>query len=171
MVEAFIGLGSNLGDGQANLLAAWQRLGQEPGVMLTALSHPYRTAPVGMVTSHWFTNAVGSIRTELSADKLLGVLLAIEIELGRNRAQGRDRTVDLDLLLYDAMVSDEPYCTLPHPELARRLFVLAPLAELAPALVHPQLGRTVRELCDAAERSGQLVERHEWRDREALCLR
>jgi 2-amino-4-hydroxy-6-hydroxymethyldihydropteridine diphosphokinase len=163
MVEAFIGLGSNLGDGQANLRAAWQRLGAVPGVTLTALSHPYRTAPVGIETSHWFTNAVGSLRTELTPDKLLGVLLAIELELGRDREHGRDRTVDLDLLLYGNAVVALPGCVVPHPELAKRLFVLAPLAELAPQLLHPQLGRTVRELCHEVEQAGQLVERNEWR--------
>lgn len=163
MVEAFIGLGSNLGDGQTNLRAAWQRLGAVPGVTLTALSHPYRTAPVGIETTHWFTNAVGSLRTGLAPDKLLGVLLAIELELGRNREQGRDRTVDLDLLLYGNAVVALPGCVVPHPELAKRLFVLAPLAELAPQLRHPQLGRTMRELCDEVEQAGQLVERNEWR--------
>jgi len=163
MTEAFIGLGSNLGDGQANLLAAWQRLGRVPGVTLGSFSRPYRTAPLEIESCHWFTNAVGSIATTLPPDKLLGELLAIELELGRDRAQGRDRTVDLDLLFYGSAVVALPGCVVPHPELARRLFVLAPLAELAPALVHPQLERTVRELCREVEHSGQVVERNEWR--------
>lgn len=163
MVEAFIGLGSNLGDGQATLREAWRQLGTVPGVVLGALSSPYRTAPVGIETSHWFTNAVGSLRTELLPDKLLGALLAIEIKLGRDRAQGRDRTVDLDLLLYGAASVDLPGCVVPHPEMARRLFVLAPLSELAPQLVHPQLGRTVRDLCREVEQAGQVVERDQWR--------
>jgi 2-amino-4-hydroxy-6-hydroxymethyldihydropteridine diphosphokinase len=170
MAEAFVGLGSNLGDGQANLLAAWQRLGREPGVALGALSRPYRTAPVGMESAQWFTNAVGRVATELAPDKLLGVLLGIEIELGRDRAAGRDRTVDLDLLLYDAVESAEPSCTLPHPELGNRLFVLAPLNELAPDLVVPRLERTVRELCRTAEEAGQLVERNEWQSGGDPCI-
>ncbi|MEW6594476.1 MAG: 2-amino-4-hydroxy-6-hydroxymethyldihydropteridine diphosphokinase [Thermodesulfobacteriota bacterium] len=170
MTEAFIGLGSNLGDGQANLLAAWQRLGEVPGVTLGSLSRPYRTAPVGMETTHWFTNAVGGIHTELPPDKLLGVLLAIELELGRDRAQGRDRTVDLDLLLYGREAIALPGCVVPHPELARRLFVLAPLAELAPDMVPPQLGRTIRELCREVEQSGQVVERDAWRIEGYRCI-
>jgi 2-amino-4-hydroxy-6-hydroxymethyldihydropteridine diphosphokinase len=170
MAEAFIGLGSNLGNGQANLLAAWQRLGREPGVALGALSRPYRTAPVGMASAQWFTNAVGRVATELAPDKLLGVLLAIEIELGRDRAAGRDRTVDLDLLLYGATVREDSYCTLPHPELGNRLFVLAPLSELAPDLTVPGFGRTVRELCRAAQEAGQLVERNEWQSGGDPCI-
>lgn len=161
-MEAFIGLGSNLGNGQRNLLAAWQRLGREPGVRPGRLSRPYRTAPVGIATERWFTNAVGGIHTELPPDKLLGALLAIEIELGRDRAQGRDRIIDLDLLVYGDLISHDPCCTVPHPELAKRLFVLAPLMELAPDLVHPQLGRTARSLCQEAEQAGQRVEQDEW---------
>ena len=162
MTAAFVGLGSNLGDGQANLLRAWQRLGREKEITLGRLSHPYRTAPVGIESSHWFTNAVGAIRTALAPDKLLGVLLAIEIELGRNREQGRDRTIDLDLLLYGDEISDEPFCTLPHPELDKRLFVLAPLMELAPELIHPRLGRTVAVLYQEVLPTGQRIERQAW---------
>ena len=163
--QCFIGMGSNLGDGQANLLAAWQRLGQVPGISLIRLSSPYRTEPVGLDTEHWFTNAVGEITTTLSPAALLAAMLAIEADLGRDRTLTRDRPVDLDLLYYGDLMIDSQVLTVPHPQIANRLFVLAPLAELAPEHVHPILGRTSLELCDEL-RAQAGVERQAWRDRE-----
>lgn len=163
--QAFIGLGSNLGDGQANLLAAWQRLGQVAGISLIRLSSPYRTAPVGLATEHWFTNAVGEIGTDLSPTELLAAMFAIETGLGRDRTLTRDRPVDLDLLYYGDVMIDSPTLTVPHPQIAERLFVLAPLAEVAPEQVHPRLGRTSLELCqELRDQAG--VERQAWRGGE-----
>lgn len=144
MTEAFVGLGSNLGDGQRNLLAAWTRLGETAGVTLAELSSPYRTEPVGMDSPHWFTNAVGRLRTGLAPQELLAIMLKIETDMGRVRdraaTQPVDRPVDLDLLYYGDLVSDDPGLILPHPEIENRLFVLAPLVELAPEFRHPVLG-------------------------------
>lgn len=163
--QGFIGLGSNLGDGQANLLLAWQRLGEVAGISLIRLSSPYRTAPVGMDTEHWFTNAVGEITTTLPPNELLAAMLAIEAELGRDRTLSRDRPVDLDLLYYGDLMINSQALTVPHPRIAERLFVLAPLTELAPEHVHPLLGRTSLALCrDVRDQAG--VERQQWRDRE-----
>jgi len=163
--QAFIGLGSNLGDGQANLIGAWQRLGQVTGITLASLSSPYRTAPVGLDTEHWFTNAVGEILTSLSPVELLATMLAIEADLGRDRTLTRDRPVDLDLLYYGDLMIQSRTLIVPHPRLANRLFVLAPLAELAPEHVHPILGRTSLDLC--GELQGQTgVERQELRSME-----
>ncbi|MFA7348283.1 MAG: 2-amino-4-hydroxy-6-hydroxymethyldihydropteridine diphosphokinase [Desulfurivibrionaceae bacterium] len=161
--QAFIGLGSNLGDTQGNLLLAWQRLGQVAGIRLLRLSSPYRTEPVGMDTDHWFTNAVGEITTTLSPTELLAAMLAIEAEMGRDRTLTQDRPVDLDLLYYGDLMIQSLALTVPHPRIASRLFVLAPLAELAPEHVHPRLGRTSLELCRAlGAQTG--VERQEWRE-------
>lgn len=160
--QAFIGLGSNLGDGQGNLLAAWQRLGEVTGITLNRLSSPYRTAPVGMDTEHWFTNAVGEISTSLSPTELLAAMLAIETEMGRDRTLTQDRPVDLDLLYYGDLMLQSHTLTVPHPRIAHRLFVLAPLAEIAPAHVHPVLGQTSLNLCSALR--GQTVERQEWQE-------
>jgi len=164
--QAFIGLGSNLGDGQANLIAAWQQLGQMAGITLNRLSSPYRTAPVGMDTEHWFTNAVGEICTSLPPLELLTAMLAIEAALGRDRALTKDRPVDLDLLYYGDLMIQSQVLIVPHPQIAHRLFVLAPLAEIAPEYVHPILGRTSLNLC--GELRDQTVERQEWRGRGAF---
>ena len=163
--QAFIGLGSNLGDTQANLMAGWHRLGEVTGISLIRLSSPYRTEPVGMDTAHWFTNAVGEISTALSPTELLAAMLAIEADLGRDRTLTRDRPIDLDLLYYGDLMIHSQTLIVPHPHLANRLFVLAPLAELAPEHVHPVLGRTSLELCGALQAQAR-VERQEWRVRE-----
>ncbi len=163
--QAFIGMGSNLGDGQGNLIAAWQRLGEVAGIIPNRLSSPYRTEPVGLDTDHWFTNAVGEIFTTLSPMELLAAMLAIEADLGRDRTLTQDRPVDLDLLYYGNLMIHSQTLIVPHPHLANRLFVLAPLAELAPEHVHPVLGRTSLELCGALQAQAR-VERQEWRVRE-----
>lgn len=163
--QAFVGLGSNLGNGQGNLLAAWQRLGKVAGISLHRLSSPYRTEPVGMETDHWFTNAVGEITTSLSPAELLAVMLAIETDLGRDRSLTKDRPVDLDLLYYGDLMLNSQVLTLPHPRIANRLFVLAPLAELVPEHLHPVLGRTSGELCRELHTSAR-VERQEWQGTE-----
>ena len=160
--QAFIGLGSNLGDTQANLMAGWHRLGEVTGISLIRLSSPYRTEPVGMDTEHWFTNAVGEISTALSPTELLAAMLAIEADLGRDRTLTRDRPIDLDLLYYGDLMIHSQALTIPHPHIADRLFVLAPLAELAPEHVHPGLGRTNVELCRKLKTQAG-VERQKWR--------
>ncbi|MDG4475653.1 2-amino-4-hydroxy-6-hydroxymethyldihydropteridine diphosphokinase [Thiovibrio frasassiensis] len=163
--QAFIGLGSNLGDGQKNLLEAWQQLGTVPGITLNRLSSPYRTEPVGMETEHWFTNATGEISTTLSPTELLTAMLAIEKTLGRDRTLTKDRPVDLDLLYYGDLMIDSQTLTVPHPQIANRLFVLAPLAELAPEQVHPLLGRTSLQMYRELKiQTG--VERQEWLGKE-----
>lgn len=138
MALVFIGLGSNLGNGQVNIKQAWHLLGQETDNLLLALSSPYLTEPVGMAAdSPWFTNAVGALESKLSPNALLTTILSIEKQLGRDREQGMDRPVDIDILYYDDLVMNDPTLIIPHPEIAKRLFVLAPLAEIAPDHLHP----------------------------------
>lgn len=103
-----------------------------------------------MVSANWFVNAAGMVRTSLAPMELLGLLLVLEEGFGRQRNREerghRDRTLDLDLLLYGNQVLAGPQLELPHPELHRRLFVLMPLCEIAPELRHPVLGQSTRQL-------------------------
>jgi 2-amino-4-hydroxy-6-hydroxymethyldihydropteridine diphosphokinase len=160
MALVFIGLGSNLGDGRANLREAWQRLGRLSRLTTLTLSRPYRSAPVGMESQQWFTNAVGVCETKLSPSELLAGLLATETTMGRDRTQGQDRVIDLDLLYYDDLVEQGTQLHLPHPEIANRLFVLAPLTELSPDHKHPVTGLTSREMLQRV--AGQSVEQIFW---------
>uniref|UniRef100_UPI004056095B 2-amino-4-hydroxy-6- hydroxymethyldihydropteridine diphosphokinase n=1 Tax=Candidatus Electronema sp. TaxID=2698783 RepID=UPI004056095B len=147
---ACIGLGSNLGQSRQLLLEAWQVLGAQPGIIPQALSAPCRTKPVGMDSPHWFINAAGLLRTSLAPEALLDVLLAVEKQFGRVRRLDmpgyQDRTLDLDLLLFDEQVVRTERLILPHPALHERLFALAPLAEIAPQLRHPLLQKSIVEL-------------------------
>lgn len=162
-VRAFVGLGANLGAGRETLQAAWRRLGSEPGVECVRLSRPWRSEPVGVATTAWFTNAVGELLVTLGPEELLARLLRIEAELGRDRArQGEDRPIDLDLLLYGEIVSELPHCRLPHPAISQRRFVLEPLRELAPELVEPRSGLTIKALAESAAASGQELEPLTW---------
>jgi 2-amino-4-hydroxy-6-hydroxymethyldihydropteridine diphosphokinase len=147
MPIAYIALGSNLGDREAILAAATDRLSCLGRVV--ARSSVYETEPVGYRDQPAFLNAALALETELEPLPLLHALLSIERELGRDRSSGLPkgpRTLDLDLLLLgDAIVAGEEL-TLPHPALAKRRFVLTPLAQIAPHLRHPQLKQTMTDL-------------------------
>lgn len=142
MTQAFIGLGSNLGDRQAMLRRATALLDGAAGVRVVRVSAFRETDPVGLTRQPRFVNAAAEIETTLSARALLDVLLGVERALGRERTGPRfgPRTIDLDLLLYDDAVVDEPGLTVPHPRLHERRFALEPLAELDPDLEVPGRG-------------------------------
>lgn len=145
MATAYIGLGANLGNRMAMLQVAIQRL-QTLG-RIERVSSLYETEPVGYLEQPPFLNAVVALDTALAPAELLDALLGIERDLGRMRTfPNAPRTLDLDLLMVDNVNLDTPEVTLPHPRLHERAFVLVPLAEIAPELVHSGAGKTMSEL-------------------------
>ena len=139
--RVFVGLGANLGDARAALAAALDALDSHPAIERVATSSLYRTAPVD-ATGPDYLNAVVELRTTLEPLGLLKVLQAIEADRGRQRPfPNAPRKLDLDLLLFGQREFDDPALTLPHPRLHQRAFVLEPLAQIAPDLMHPRLGR------------------------------
>lgn len=149
MAIAYIGLGSNIEDRIGYLKEAIRRIGNLPDTEVESASSAYDTEPMGRTDQPRFLNAVVRVRTWLPPERLLEGLLRIERELGRERKERwGPRTVDLDLLLYDDRVISKPGLQVPHPRLHERAFVLVPLAELDPELVHPVLGRTLKELSE-----------------------
>jgi 2-amino-4-hydroxy-6-hydroxymethyldihydropteridine diphosphokinase len=144
-VTAYIALGSNLGDRRENLDRALQLLRERPGVSVTRVSSYHETEPVGGPPGQGlYLNAAAEVQTDLAPEELLQALLKVEADMGRVRQERwGPRTIDLDLLFYGDRVEHTDRLTLPHPRLHERAFVLEPLAEIAPAVVHPWLGRTV----------------------------
>lgn len=138
---AFIGLGSNLDDPGQTVRRAIAALAELTQTRLAVASSLYRSAPVGHAEQPDFVNAVVQLSTGLTPQALLAALLEIEQHFGRERSfRNAPRTLDLDLLLYDAQCMDQPGLSLPHPRMHLRAFVLAPLVEIAPACVIPGLG-------------------------------
>jgi 2-amino-4-hydroxy-6-hydroxymethyldihydropteridine diphosphokinase len=147
MTRAYVGLGANLGPREVTLLRAVDLLASADGVEVVSVSRLRDTEPVGVVGQPQFLNGAVALDTSLSARDLLALLLAVERELGRVRAERwGPRTVDLDLLVYGDEVVDEPGLRVPHPRLRERRFALEPLAELDPDLVIPGLGRVADAL-------------------------
>ena len=144
--QAYIAIGSNLGDRHAYLEAGLKEVAALPNTHLTEVSQAYETPPVGPVEQPDFLNAVFAIETSLAPEPLLAALLSAEKKHQRQRRiHWGPRTLDLDLLLYGERIVESADLTLPHPHMHERSFVLVPLCEIAPRLSHPVTGRPFTE--------------------------
>lgn len=158
MAKVYVGLGTNLGDKEQNLRDAVQKIEEQIGKVVS-LSAFYVTAPWGFVSENSFLNAAACVETELPPLDVLRETQLIERELGRTKKSVNgvysDRLIDIDLLLYEDLVlsvtsPSGAELNLPHPLMTERDFVMKPLAEIAPDLVHPVLGKTMRELISSS---------------------
>jgi 2-amino-4-hydroxy-6-hydroxymethyldihydropteridine diphosphokinase len=137
LYEAYVALGSNLGDREQSLRQAIEQLSVRPGIQVERVSNIYETDPVGYTDQPAFLNMAAAVRTSLTPDDLLSVLLDVEQQLGRIRdIRWGPRTVDLDLLLYEDLKMDTERLTLPHPRMMERAFVLVPLCDVL-TMMHP----------------------------------
>jgi 2-amino-4-hydroxy-6-hydroxymethyldihydropteridine diphosphokinase len=154
-VIAYIGLGANLGDPEQQLREALKHLDAAEEVEVTRVSTFYRNPPLGPANQPWYVNAVARLRTRLGPEELLRLLQQVETAMGRVRGpRWGPRRIDLDLLLYNGEVIFSPNLVVPHPEMHRRVFVLAPLAEIAPRAWHPVLHKSAGELLSDLDPAG-----------------
>ena len=153
----YLGLGANLGDRRGNLSAALR--GIEPAVRVNAVSSLYETAPVGPQDQPAYYNAACRGATSMTPRALLDHVKAVERELGRSEGpRWGPREIDIDILLFGEEVVEEEGLTVPHPELANRAFVLAPLAEIAAVLLHPLLGKSIGDLAAVVDQTDVRME-------------
>ena len=158
--RAFIGAGANLGEPVRQIRQALDELEKSPGVRLLGASSLYRTQPVGLVPQPPFINAVFSLECGMSPPELLALLLGVEQRMGRVRGERwGPRLIDLDLLFYGEMIISEQGLEVPHPRLHERRFVLTPLAEIAPDILHPVLKKSASDLLAALPAEGPWVEK------------
>ncbi len=164
MSRVWIGLGSNLGDRLANLLEGLERLDGSDGVGVHRVSTIIETVPVGVRNHRAYLNAAAELEVELGVEEMVERCLEIERGLGRERVEDgagpEPRSLDLDVLLFEDRVVDRPGVQVPHPRMQDRAFVLVPMVELCPELMHPVLGRTMQELLEhEIERFGPVERR------------
>jgi len=151
----YLSLGSNVGDREAHLRDAQDRLNAVGRV--TAVSSLYETEPVEVTQQPWFLNGVIALETSLTPQQLMSAILKIEEAMGRRRVQKKGpRTIDIDILLFGETILDSEEVVIPHPAMHERRFVLEPLAEIAPEARHPLLKKTILELRNALP-AGQTV--------------
>lgn len=152
MAKVYLGLGTNLGDKKNNLRTAIQYIEERIGKVVS-LSAFYETAPWGFVSDNPFLNAAVCVETKLTPLELLKETQAIERQLGRkSKSNGNyaDRIIDMDILLYDELVLETDELIIPHPLMTQRSFVMIPLTEIAPELIHPVYKKKIKDLFEIA---------------------
>ena len=154
---AYIAVGSNIGDKKRNCLDGLGRLAGSGQVDILSMSGFYKTEPVDYVDQDWFVNAVAKIATRLDPFDLLKAMTAVETALGRRRGAVRfgPRVIDLDIIFYDSLVIDSLSLVVPHPRMHKRRFVLVPICDIDPELLHPVLNVTMKRLSEGLDTSGQ----------------
>lgn len=156
--RVFLGLGSNLGERGKNLASALAELKRLSGTTVVWASSVYESEPYGRKDQPHFLNAAVELETTLAPAELLARLKELERRLGRtDQERWAPRIIDLDILVYDGLVVEDENVTVPHPELTKRRFVLVPLREIAPDLVHPISGLTIAELAATCQDTGRIV--------------
>jgi 2-amino-4-hydroxy-6-hydroxymethyldihydropteridine diphosphokinase len=145
--QVYIGVGSNVGNKKENFLEALSRVAKLPDTRIVKESSLYESEPIGDA-KEWYVNGAIEIETKFKPDMLLKKFKNIERAMGRKKVKKRwgSRIVDLDILLYDAAIVKKKNLRIPHPEMSSRKFVLLPLSEIAPQVIHPELGVTISEL-------------------------
>ena len=164
MALVHLGLGTNLGDRRVNLAAALAGLGRLPGTRVAKTAGVYQTPPMGGPPGQGeYLNSACLVETELTPRELLAAIHRLEREIGRRRDAEAERwgprVIDIDILLWEDLVLDEPDLIIPHPRLAERAFALLPLAELAAERIHPGNGCQVRELLERIGTSHEGIQR------------
>jgi 2-amino-4-hydroxy-6-hydroxymethyldihydropteridine diphosphokinase len=151
----YLGFGSNIGDKEANCRHALEGIAASRSNTIQSISSLYKTEPVGYRNQDWFINCVAAVKTTLAPYPLVHFLQAIEKQMGRAETfKMGPRLIDLDILLYGSLNITEKDLIIPHPRLHERGFVLAPLVEIAPDVVHPSLHKTIKELFEAVGTDG-----------------
>lgn len=152
MTKVYLGLGTNLGNREKNLQSAVGMIQERIGKVIS-LSSFYETAPWGFVSDNTFLNAAACVETDLSPEEVLATTQQIEREMGRQKksADGvyTDRPIDIDILLFGDLIFQSPQLTVPHPLMTERGFVMRPLAEIAPNVIHPVFRKPLKELVPA----------------------
>lgn len=144
----YLGLGTNIGNKRKNLITAASLLAERAGDILT-LSRFYESEPWGFKSENMFLNAALKLQTDFAPLTLLSAIQQIEIEMGRtekSKGEYHDRIIDIDILLYERLIMQNPNLIIPHPLMTERKFVMEPLAEIAPTFMHPILNLTIAEL-------------------------
>ena len=156
--KAYISAGSNIGDRKTNLEFALKAL--TPETVVKKVSSYFETEPVGYLNQPWFLNVAVEVETDFAPLELLKLCNGIEESGGRVRSfQNAPRTLDLDILLYGDLVMNDASLTIPHPRMAERRFVLEPLAQIAPDVMHPVLKQSIRQLLEACPDNSKVLKK------------